>query len=108
MRSSAFFCCGDRRGRRRLLRRRGVGRRRPDRGARGNGGFCAQAVHRCFELYFHGLPADLARHHGLRRDRRWLRLAEPRRAVGSAIRRRRLLLIQNRTTSRCLAPRPTR
>jgi hypothetical protein len=53
----------------RLLRRGGLGRRRrPERGTRGNGGFRAQAVHRCFELYFHGLPADLAGHHGLRHD----------------------------------------
>ena len=53
----------------RFLRSGGVGRRRcPDRGFRGNGGFGAQAVHRRLGLYFHGLPADLAGHHGLRHD----------------------------------------
>ncbi len=63
------FCCSDRRSRWRLLRCGGLGRRRhADEGPIGRGGFGAQGVHRRLELYCHGLPADLAGHHGLRRD----------------------------------------
>ena len=63
------FCCNDPRGRWRLLRSGGAGRRR------------AQDVHQPLRLYRNGLPTDLVRHHALRRDRRGLHLPDSRRAV---------------------------
>ena len=57
--------CNDPRGRWRLLRSGGAGRR-------------CQDVHRPLGLYRNGLSADLVRHHALRRDRRGLHLPDSR------------------------------